>query len=73
MAVADRVCEQLASDLAEAEGTLVTAIAEAATYRQMLLMALVEWEVDRRKRLGAEQRLQQLMGSESWTPENDAG
>jgi len=66
MTVDEMIIEGLAQDCASLEADQIEAVSEAATYRQMLLIALELWEADRRRANGATQRLRQLMGREPW-------
>lgn len=48
------------------EAEYVNAVAEAATYRQILQETLALWCEDRTRLDGASQRLRQVMGLEEW-------
>jgi len=63
------VIDGLAQDCASLEADQIEAVSEAATYRQMLLIALELWEADRQRANGAAERLRQLMGREPWHAE----
>lgn len=66
------VVSGLAQDNAGLEADHHDAVAEAATYRQLLLMALEGWEAEKRRADGATQRLRQVMGREAWHREETA-
>lgn len=63
------VISGLAQDCAGLEADHVDAIAEAATYRQLLLTALELFAAEKRRADSATQRLRQVMGREAWHAE----
>lgn len=48
------------------------ALAQAVTYRLLLLVTLASWHADHQRLVGAETRLRELLGATPWHPENDA-
>jgi hypothetical protein len=60
----DIALEDLASDVLRLEHELLDALAEAATYRQMLLLALVGWQATKKQLHLSEKQVQHLMGVE---------
>lgn len=63
------VCSGLAQDCAGLEADHHDALAEAATYRQMLILALEGWQAETVRADEAEHRLRQIMGREPWHQE----
>ena len=62
----DLALADLAQEVVALEDSLVDAVFEGVVYRGMLMLALDRWEADRRRLRGAEQRLRQVAGMESW-------
>lgn len=60
------VIQDLALDCADLDLERIEAVAEAATYRQLLLIALEGWETEKCRADASTQRLRQLMGREPW-------
>ena len=66
------VVSGLAQDCAGLEADHLDAVAEAATYRQLLLIALEGWTAEKQRADSATQRLRQVMGREPWHREERA-
>lgn len=60
------VVSGLAQEAVEVEALHVEAVAEAATYRQLLSLALDGWVAERRRANALQLRLQQLAGFLPW-------
>jgi hypothetical protein len=64
--VAELIIEDLTIEKQNLEIELIRAIADAATFRQMLQVTLTELEATSRECGALRRRLRQAMGAESW-------
>lgn len=68
----DFVVSGLAQDCAGLEADHLDAVAEAATYRQLLDVALELLAAEKKRADAATKRLRQVMGGEAWHREETA-
>lgn len=69
MTPADLVIDALVGECAIQDDQAVAALAEAATYRELYLLALAGWQADKQRLDGATERLKQLAGLVAWHPD----
>ena len=72
MTVADLALADLATDYAALEAQLVEAVCLLRTYREMVQIALPAWHAETKRARGSTQRLRQILGVETSTPENES-
>ena len=67
----DLALSDLATDYAALEAQLVETVCLLRTYREMVQLALPVWHAETKRARASTQRLRQLLGVETSTPENE--